>query len=199
MQRLLFFKPIKLFLAAYQSKDTNLGGSSNAYIGDDGVCRLKLTDGQETLIDVEDLPKVVFKTWRGTRIVKRNPSPYAARSERDNNRNVGVLMHRLLLDAETGLEVDHINGLTLDNRRSNLRICTGQQNVWNKPKFSGAFSSKFKGVVWDKECDKWRARIRFNDKLISLGRHVDEEDAARAYDKKALELFGPFAKLNFPQ
>jgi hypothetical protein len=92
--------------------------------------------------------------------------------------------------------IDHKNGIKTDNRLGNLRLCTQQQNTFNRKKGKGT-SSIFKGVDFHKHSRKWRARIRHNDKLIHLGLSVNEKDAALAYNKKALELFGKFAKLNF--
>lgn len=99
---------------------------------------------------------------------------------------------------------DHINGDRLDNRRCNLRLATRSENVRNskKPFHTGDYhknSSIYKGVM--KRGDykaKWRARITFNGKRISLGDYDDEIKAAQAYDKKAIELFGEFACINFP-
>ena len=108
-----------------------------------------------------------------------------------------MLMHRYILDAPDIKHVDHINDDGLDNRRSNLRFCSAQQNLWNKRKQEGC-SSQYKGVVWDRQANKWRTRIRKDDKLIHLGRFKFEEGAAAAYDRAAIELFGEFARLNFP-
>lgn len=57
-------------------------------------------------------------------------------------------------------------------------------------------TSKYKGVTWDKGRNKWQSRIKKDGKSIYIGRYVSEEEAGRAYNKKAIELFGEFAKLN---
>lgn len=108
-----------------------------------------------------------------------------------------VYMHREILDAPEGFEIDHINGNGLDNREANLRICTTSQNQQNSTKKANQ-SSLFKGVDWDKAAGKWRARITVSRKLIYIGRYKSELMAAKAYDIKAVELFGEFANLNFP-
>ena len=95
------------------------------------------------------------------------------------------------------MHVDHINGNPLDNRKSNLRICTNAENQRNRG-VNKNNTSGYKGVCWAKQNKKWKARIKHNGKLIHLGYYKDKEEAARAYDKKAKELHGEYAYLNFP-
>lgn len=96
--------------------------------------------------------------------------------------------------------LDHIDGNPLNNNISNLREATNQENGMNREK--GKFmngkptTSKFKGVCQDKETKKWRAQIYINGEAKNLGRYDSEIDAAKAYDKAAVELFEEFAKLN---
>lgn len=104
-------------------------------------------------------------------------------------------MHRLLTGCPEGLVVDHINGDSLDNRRSNLRICTQRQNRWNRAKRMRA-QSKFKGVWFDKDRDLWIAQIGHDSDRLRLGAFEREEDAARQYDRAARLLFGAFARTN---
>ena len=100
-------------------------------------------------------------------------------------------MHALI----TGFpETDHVNGNSLDNRRVNLREATRSQNNWNRGKQLG--SSRFKGITWDKRDKNWKAQIQVNYKRISIGRFTDEIEAAKAYDKAAMEHFGEFARTN---
>jgi len=99
------------------------------------------------------------------------------------------------MNAVPGLEVDHINGNTLDCRRLNLRLCTHKQNLANQKKQSGR-SSQFKGVSFSKSRGKWEAYIKTDGKKKHLGRFDTEEAAAYAYDLEAFRLFGWFAKLN---
>ncbi len=94
--------------------------------------------------------------------------------------------------------IDHRNRNGLDNRKKNLRGCTRSQNYANCPA-PKTNKSGFKGVRWDKTRNKWKAEISLNDKNLHIGRFLNIEDAIRAYDRKAIELFGEFAYLNFPR
>lgn len=104
-----------------------------------------------------------------------------------------VYMHRLIMSAQKGQEIDHINNDGLDNRRENLRFCTSSQNKANM-RLRSDNKSGYKGVNFDKQTGKWRARIKFNNKEYSLGRHNKLEDAVKAR-KAALTLHGKFAKI----
>ena len=108
--------------------------------------------------------------------------------------NLTELMHRRIMNAIKGQEIDHINGNGLDNRKSNLRIVTHQQNLMNQKKTRGI--SQFKGVTWDKSRKKWMARIKLNRKTINLGRFETEKEASDTYDKASIQYFGKYAKPN---
>lgn len=94
--------------------------------------------------------------------------------------------------------IDHKNGDKTDNRLENLRRCTQSQNIMNSAKRKNA-SSQYKGVTWDKKANTWRAQIVCNKKISFLGYFKKEEDGARAYDRKARELFMEFARTNFAE
>lgn len=112
--------------------------------------------------------------------------------------NATIVMHRHILNLSTFDEwIDHINGDPLDNRRSNLRIASRAQNNMNKRKLKKG-TSKFRGVKRDSKWQVWYASIGINNKALNLGRYINEEDAARAYDSAALYYFKEFALTNFP-
>jgi hypothetical protein len=109
-----------------------------------------------------------------------------------------ILMHRLIMAAPDGIEVDHINRNTLDNRRVNLRFATRNQQAQNRGIQSNNRSG-YLGVHYHKshQGKKWRARIGVNGKYIYLGHFHTPEEAAKAYDKAAKKWHGEFATVNF--
>ncbi len=103
------------------------------------------------------------------------------------------LMHRYIMKAKEGELVDHINNIKHDNCRSNLRVASSSLNAHNKTKNKNA-SSKYFGVSVYKK--KWRAQIRNNNKNYNIGSFENEIDAANAYNKKAIEIYGINANIN---
>jgi len=153
---------------------------------------LKIKIQAEILIDDEDLEKILKHDWR----ITGSGKGYAM--TRINGKLVP--MHRLMIDIPFGKIADHINGDTFDNRKENLRIATQSQNRMNcvKQVFSKKIvTSKFKGVHKKSPTRNWSAQIHFNKRTYNIGSFKNEEEAAKAYDLKAKELFGQFAKLNF--
>lgn len=106
-----------------------------------------------------------------------------------------VYLHRLIMNSPKDLQIDHINGNRLDNRKENLRVCTKSQNAMNS-KLARTNTSGYKGVNWDKRYNKWRARIKLNKKEKHLGFFNNKEDAAKAYNEAAIKYFGEFARIN---
>ena len=112
--------------------------------------------------------------------------------------------HRLIFLFHHGRlpkEIDHIDGDPSNNTISNLRVATRQENHMNQKKsksYNGKpTSSKYKGVSWNKEKQKWTAHIGIDGKLRHLGYFRSEIKAAKAYDKVAIEAFGEFVNPNF--
>lgn len=116
-------------------------------------------------------------------------------SRRPDGRPTSLRMH-VLLTGELG--VDHINHNGLDNRRANLRSASVAQNQGNRLPRAGT-SSQYKGVYRNRRLGKWAAQITVEQRGIHLGLFADEMDAAKAYDSAALQAFGEFALLNFPE
>ena len=161
----------------------------------EGVSLIALGHWRYAIVDTEDLRRLSRFRWCTSKKSKKSSKPliYAHRNDGDK----AVYMHREVLSVDGSQEIDHINGNTLDNRKANLRVCTRRQNAQNLRKRKG-YRSRFKGVCWSKNTGKWRARIDHSVKQIHLGYFESESEAAKAYDKKAKELFGEFAHLNFP-
>jgi hypothetical protein len=167
------------------------------------VREIQLTRGQVALVDDEDYAWLIQWKWQAQ---IEDFGWYAVRAIAVGDKKTKVLMHRAILNAPRNREVDHVNRNTLDNRRDNLRLATTSQNAQNRRKVLNRngkpTQSQFKGVT--KVGAMWRARITIRDphtqrsKLITLGLFETEVLAALAYDAKATEAFGAFARLNLP-
>jgi len=152
---------------------------------------IPLTQGKVAIVDDEDFELLSQWKWH------YSSAGYATRAIQANGKKRFILMHRLIMNTPVGMETDHINHNGLDNRKSNMRICTLAQNHLNILK-NKRNTSGFKGVSWEENRNAWRACIELNGKGTKLGRFKSPQDAARAYDKAARELFGEFAFTNFP-
>lgn len=148
---------------------------------------IKLTRGLVAIVDDEDFSRLNKMKWCAN---KTGNAFYAVR--RDGKKM--TLMHRIIANAIQSQKIDHANGNTLDNRRSNLRVCTQQQNARNSKQRKDNHCG-YKGV--GKSHNKWKAGIRVNGKSIYLGTFENPRDAAIAYDTAARKHFGEFAKTNF--
>ena len=150
------------------------------------IC-IPLTQGRHAVIDADDFDKVSRLLWHV------NNSGYAKSDIRNSRVSTHFLMHRLLTDCPDGSQVDHVNGDRLDNRKSNLRVCTAAENARAKRK-SWVSSSRYKGVKAFR--GRWRADISVNDADRYLGVFATEWEAAEAYNQAALVHYRAFAILN---
>jgi len=154
---------------------------------------IPLTKGYVAIVDDEDYQPLSKYSW----IAHVNGGHVCAiRSTHVNGKSVNLRMHRVIMNAPRELEIDHVNGDPLDNRKSNLRLCTHQQNCHNFRKYKG--KSRYKGVYPIKGSIKWGSQLRCGDTCYTLGRFMAEEEAAHAYDTAARKHFGEFARCNFP-
>lgn len=146
--------------------------------------------GLVIIIDSEDESRVRAREWH---VVRQKHHLYV--------RSGDLLLHRFILNAPDGVDIDHENGNGLDCRKSNMRYATKAQNARNARKRLKPATSRYKGVHRVKSNRKhpWRAIICVNRKPISLGYFAYEWDAALAYDEAARKYFGEFALLNFPR
>lgn len=158
----------------------------------DKAVSLQISGGAVVLIDESDLTRVESFHWA----VERNRHClYARRSFRNAGRTCKVRMHRFLLDVtDSRIHVDHINGDGLDNRRSNLRLCSLSENVFNRAANLNN-TTGFKGVC--RKGDRWTARI--GKEGTYLGTFGTAEEAAAAYDQAASHRFGEYARPNLVQ
>lgn len=150
---------------------------------------IELSQGKKTIVDDDDFENLSKWKWCYS-------MGYAIRRyTEEDGRSVYIKMHRALMEATQGLDIDHINHDKLDNRRINLRLCTRTQNQQNH-KLQKNSTSGYKGVNFHKQNNIWRAQIRIDRKHTHLGCFNTKEEAAIAYNKAATKHFGEFAYLN---
>lgn len=154
--------------------------------------KIPLTRNKFAVIDDLDFKLVSKFTWHANKSKR-----WYAKTFINNNGNLVTLqMHRLILGCPKDMQIDHINGDGLDNRRENLRLCNNSQNHQNRRCVLS--DSGYKGVYWRKygKHGKYNARIHYNEKSVWLGSFDSPIDAAVAYDMAALKYFGEFACTN---
>ena len=155
---------------------------------------ISLNKGRIALIDDKDFDLVNQYKWCAH---KRGNTYYAVTNIKQKDGSFkSVRMHRLIMNPKSDKQIDHKDGNGLNNQRSNLRECFQINNLCNQRKQKNT-SSVYKGVYWFKRTKIWRTQITSNYKHIHLGYFNTEIEAAKAYDKAALELFGKYAKPNF--
>ena len=153
-----------------------------------GVRRILLSNGMFATVDAADYKRLNKYRWHAN---GHGSTVYAS----CNLRGRTVYMHHMILRPRKGYVVDHIDGNGLNNWSRNLRECTPQQNLANRGPRGG--SSRFVGVY--RHGDKWEAGISCRGRHYYLGLFEDEVEAAKARDRKAYELYGEHAYLNFPE
>jgi len=157
---------------------------------------IKLSQGKKAIIDERDKVAVLSHPWKWYCRKTRLGTYYAVANIRKETGKKGLIfLHRFLIPVPKGKFVDHINGNGLDNRRSNLRIASTQQNTRNARKKKGTVS-KYKGVSFHKQNKNWKSFITKDYKFIHLGSFKTEIEAAKAYDVAAKKLFGEFCLTN---
>jgi hypothetical protein len=175
----------------------------NIYIVDQKPCRLiPLTKGQWTLVDSEDYDYLT--QWSYVAEYKPKTNTYYATSYGAGcalaRRAQTMAMTAVVLRLPLGTLIDHINGNSLDNRKSNLRVATHTQNMANRKRGSNN-TSGYIGVSKVNKTKKqgWLAQVNKDRRCYTLGTFGNPIMAAKVRDKFALMLFGEFAKLNFPE
>jgi hypothetical protein len=155
---------------------------------------IPLNKGMVALVDDCDYELVanIPHKWY---VRQRKYTNYAVARYKKDGRAYCIKMHRLILGVEDNrILVDHIDGNGLNNTRNNIRQATVGQNNANRHKRKAGGLSKYKGVT--PRYHKWAAFISHNNKTLYIGIYDTEIDAARAYNEKARELFGEFARPN---
>lgn len=151
--------------------------------------KIKLYNGRVAFVDDEDAELVRGYKWL---IHKAGKTEYA--------RSMGttmVYMHRLILNlSDPNILVDHIDHNGLNNTKSNLRLCNKSLNGANRTAANKNSSSRHLGVYWFKQTKRWGVSVWKNRIRYHVGYFKSEDDAALAYNKKAIELHGDFAHIN---
>lgn len=156
---------------------------------------ISLTRGKVAIVDDCDFYRL--NRWKWHAIKGTSGIWYAARNDRTTGKHLQVRMHREIAAVMGFPHVDHWDGNGLHNWRNNLRPCTCSQNQANRgPTCKNR--SGFKGVAYNKRLGKWVAYVQCQKVCQYLGVFNTPIEAAQVRDKKAKELFGPFAYLNFP-
>ncbi len=139
------------------------------------MIEIQLSKGRIAIIDEDDFDKVSIYSWHFDRYAK------AVKWDKEAKKNRHLYMHRLIMNAPKGLDVDHINGNKLDNRKINLRVCSRSINQYNPQKPTRA-KSGLRGVYkeYNRSC-RWFAQVKINGKLKRLGRYDTPEEAHAAY------------------
>jgi hypothetical protein len=151
-------------------------------------------EGEEILIDEEHVHLLEKYTWRLF-------TPPRSRNKYLTRRSNGKLLffhHAVVGRPPDGMVTDHVNGRSLDNRRSNLAFTSDSSNVQKGILYSSN-TSGYKGASWCKRKNRWVANTYVGNKQVHLGSYKTKEEAARAYDAKVREIHGAGAFTNFPQ
>lgn len=161
-------------------------------------CRLiPLTRDLYTIIWESDYDWLMFFLWIALPSVSSG-GYYASTSIPVNGKFKAISMHKMIVNPPDGKDADHKNRITIDNRRDNLRPCDGTEGNANRRLLSKNNTSGYRGVH-HRSKTTYMAMLKYRGKMLRLGSFFDPKEAARIYDRKALELFGEFAVLNFPE
>lgn len=154
----------------------------NPFVISDDFAVFKTFSGTSFIVDAEDVNAIKDVCW------SVNANGYLAGFRNGKT----VILHRVIMNCESGEIVDHINGDKLDNRKQNLRIVTNQENCMNR-KIVSNNTSGTTGVYWNKTAKKWQAQIVLKQKFIYLGCFDNKEDAIKARKEAEKIYFGEFA------
>jgi hypothetical protein len=154
---------------------------------------IPLSQGKFALVDDEDYE--FLNQWKWCAHKNKNNVFYVERNELIPKRKI-IKMHRVIMNAPIGMEVDHIDRDGLNNQKANLRLCTQTENQRNKSLYRNN-SSGYRGVKANGR--NWQSEIRVNGQGIYIGTYKTKVEAAQAYDLAAKKYHKDFANLNFPE
>jgi len=156
---------------------------------------IPLTQGQFALVDDDDFELLSRYKWHAAWDHSTKSFRAITTIRKLDGKWTALLMHRLIMNPKPGEEVDHIHHNTLDNRKSELRLCTRSQNMQNSRKYANNRSGH-KGVCWRNDRQKWQAQIKINGKQIHLGHFTEVNDAIAARATATLLHHGEFGRIS---
>jgi hypothetical protein len=165
--------------------------SAQAPASDAAPMTIPLKGGMVAIVDQEDygylslLPWSAHDAWGSGKI-------YPKCDTKRGGVKIKKFMHTMIMNPPKGMMVDHIDGNPMNNRRSNLRVCTKGQNLLNKG-MTGLNKSGVKGVSIHRASGKWEAKCSRGRERFVIGRFDTKEEAAAAYELGAKQLHGEFA------
>lgn len=164
----------------------------------DGACWIPLGHERFALVDADIATEISQWRWcvsgkvaKGRKLYAHRPFKISEDAAWKGN-TAWVKLHIFIARPPPGMEVDHINGDTMDNRRQNLRWATNQQNCINRRTDRHGLRGVYPAD------GSWSARIKTHSKQINVGRYATPADAAHAYDEAARRVHGEFARFNYP-
>ena len=165
---------------------------------DSSIRHIALTHGKIAVVDAADYDWLMQWFWCAC-FNKKSKSWRAERRQKHEGKQYSVFMHRAIMQTQhgsqiDGLQIDHRDGDPLNNRRSNLRLATHQQNQRNQG-LRISSKSGFKGVTWHKRDRKWRACMTLDNRHVHLGYFDDPVKASEAYAAAATKAHGEFLRL----
>lgn len=178
--------PVFCFAQPRQSRQLNRNGR---FVFGETMKFIPLTKGKEAIVD-DDIFLYLMQ-WRWYCSTQNR----AVRTTGDGKDQKMIYMHRVVMGDPEGMEIDHINMDSLDNRRENLRVCTRAENSANKKKYS-TNTSGYKGVTRNRKSGRWIARITINYVNIHLGSFDSAKEAAKAYNEASEKYHGEYSRAN---
>lgn len=150
--------------------------------------KIALSKGLFATVDASDFLQLSKWKWYANNIGHKT---YACRTVKKGGRQT-LYMHKEIIGTPVGLVTDHINGNGLDNRRSNLRVCSRRENLLNRGEQTNN-SSGISGVSFEKKSQKWESYLHHYGKKISLGRYSEKEEAVKARTEGIKKWYNDFA------
>ena len=164
-------------------------------ISEDGTYAIvELSQGQVTFVDIEDLPIIAEYQWSASWNPDRKSYYATANIRLPSGKKTSIRLNRLVMNAKHPFVVDHINTLTLDNRKSNLRICTKSENAMNRGKQSNN-TTGHKGICFSKSRNKYVVNIKKDGKSKYIGGYENYDDAVIAHELALEKMHGDFSRL----